>query len=105
MKISKNQRHGVQIVITGDNVTASQIREARDRWPEWISSERSANALGLPVSHTSGDLPVYPPSEEVWRAREDIARIINAHWGDESNEHSTDLMESNEHSTDLMEGV
>ena len=85
--ISKAQRHGLQIVITVENLTADQVREARDRWPEWISSERSANALGLPESHTHGGLPVYPSTIEMFHAREYIARVISAHWNDTSNEH------------------
>ncbi len=77
--------------MTSEDLTADQIREARDRWPEWISSERSANALGLPTSHTRGGLPVYPPSVEMWHAREYIARIVTAHWNDKSNEHSIEV--------------
>lgn len=90
MKISKQQRHGLAIVVTADNLTAEQIREAADRWPEWISSERSANALGLPEAHTAGGLPLYPPPAAVYNDREYIARIISAHWGDPSNEHTTE---------------
>jgi hypothetical protein len=82
MMISKAQRHGLQIVVTAENLTPDQIREAADRWPEWIGSERSALALGLPESHTPGGLPIYPPRTEMWHAREYIARVISAHWGD-----------------------
>lgn len=88
MLISKAQRYGIQIVVTADNITAEQVREAADRWPEWIGSERSATALGLPESHTRGGLPIYPASIEIHRARDYIAHVISAHWGDPSGEHS-----------------
>ena len=90
MKFTKTQREGLHIAVTLDTLTTEQIREARYRWPEWISSQMSANALGLPESHTAGGLPVYPPSSEIHYARNDIAKIISAHWNDKSDEHATE---------------
>jgi len=88
MRFSKAQRSWLHICVTAENITAEQIREATDRWPEWIGSERNANALGLPESHTPGGLPIYPPSVEIHHAREYIARVISAHWAGPSDEHS-----------------
>jgi len=90
MKFSKKQRVGLHIVVTAEDITAEQIREAADRWPHWISSERSANALGLPESHTPGGLPLYPPANGIHEARASIAAVITAHWSDPSNEHTTE---------------
>ncbi len=63
--------------VTADTITADQIREARDRWPEHITAETSANALGLPEERTTGGLPIYPPPSEMWHARNSIAILIN----------------------------
>lgn len=79
MFVAKSQRRGLQIVVTVDNITAAQIRAASDLWPEWISSECAANALGLPESHTRGGLPLYPPPHAMYNARDVIARIISTH--------------------------
>ena len=93
MRFSKVQRRGLHICVTAEDLTAAQIREAADRWPSWIGSERSANALGLPESHTCGGLPVYPSPAEIHRAREYIARVISAHHSD-SVKHSIDTEDS-----------
>lgn len=64
--------------ITADTLTADQIRAARDAYPEHITSECSANALGLPIGHTPGGLPIYPPCAWIFNARTSIAILINA---------------------------
>lgn len=66
------------MIITSENLTADLIKQARDQWPDKISSECSANALGLPESHTDGGLPVYPSPRVMYRARLTIATLINA---------------------------
>lgn len=72
----------MRVVITVDTLTPELIREAQGRWPEWISSERAANALGLPEKHTPGGLPLYPPPMEMYHARDYIARVITEHHAD-----------------------
>jgi hypothetical protein len=64
-------------VVTADNLTAEQINDARDRWPQHITSAMAANALGLPESHTAGGLPNYCPPRWQWHARQSIAMLIN----------------------------
>lgn len=64
-------------LVTADSLTEWQIRDAVDRWPEHISSEISATALGIPESHTSGGLPCYPPAAEIEYARKRIAILLS----------------------------
>jgi len=64
--------------VTADTLTEAQIRAARDAYPEHISSEVSANALGLPERHTTGGLPLYPPHGEITHARLRIATFLNS---------------------------
>lgn len=71
------------IVLTAEQLTAEQIRDAADRWPEWVTAERSATALGLPERRTSGGLPLYPPPAEIRHAREYIARVITVRHNEE----------------------
>lgn len=65
-----------RVVITADTLTPDLIRRAQDRWPEMITSERAANALGLPERHTPGGLPLYPPPTVVHHDRKYIARLV-----------------------------
>lgn len=91
MKIKPTQRHGGQLTLSADNITAEQIREAQDRWPDKISSERAANALGLPWAHTDGGLPIFWDFSDMWEARYAIAQLINQHWFDPSGEHTIEV--------------
>lgn len=63
--------------VTLDNLTPEQIIQAREDHPELISAERSANALGLPESHSRGGLPMYPPLAAIVSARRQIAAFLN----------------------------
>ena len=94
MKIKRGTQysHGA-LTLTADNITAEQIREARDRWPDKISSDRAANALGLPWAHTDGGLPIFWDLSDMWDARFFIADLINKHWRDPSSEHTTEIVD------------
>lgn len=63
-------------VITADTLTESHVRFARDAWPEHVTGEMAAFALGLPELRTSGGLPIYAPARDAWHARTAIANLI-----------------------------
>lgn len=67
--------------VTGDTITAEQIREMRDEYPEIISGEKAANALALPYAHTAGGIPTYPDVNESQISRNEIAALYRAKRG------------------------
>jgi hypothetical protein len=72
--------------ITRETLTDAHVRNARERWPEDVSAERAANALGLPERHTVGGLPIYPPAVEISHAREQIANLVRTYWNEGAGE-------------------
>jgi len=65
------------IPVSVDTLTEEQIRYAQGQWPEQITSELAANALGLPYDTTLGGLPIFYPMSVVWQARSSIVILLN----------------------------
>lgn len=67
--------------VTGDTITAEQIREMRDEYPELISGEKASIARAIPFAHTTGGIPIYPDANESQLCRNEIAALYRAKRG------------------------
>lgn len=74
-----NRRRASRVLLgmNASDLTREQIFQARDAYPDYITAETSADALGLPERYTSGGLPIYPPESQTFRARAQIAAILS----------------------------